>query len=44
MYGRVHQELLIQENYHVLYGSQDLCLDTEGPVRLAELDQCPKHV
>ncbi len=44
MYRRVNEKLLIQEDYQVLHGAQDLCLDTERPIRFAEFDQSPQYV
>ena len=44
VHGGMDEELFIEENYHVLNGSQDLCLYPEGSVGLTELDQCSQYV
>jgi hypothetical protein len=44
MNSRVYEKLFIHENHHILYGSQDFCLNTERTILLAQLDELPENI
>lgn len=44
MYCGVDKELFIQEDYQVLHGAEDFCLDTEGPIGFAQFHQGSQYV